>query len=405
MEQFNSIFEYLPPHCIAICKSHAQGIVQSQLAAHLNTKHQEIVPNTRKAIVRAVQDEASLRPWAFDEDDVIFPSAATKPLPHLPVHTDGLQCRECGRIYRHVKRMEAHCRNDHAWKGRRRGGRGKGAAVMWTVGVKCQKYQNTGHLGRLFEVGATVEADPAAGGPEAEISLAVRAALSQAVTDATARQRAQNEAIEADTDRYDFNEWLNRAGWARHLRGLTRDWLLEAIQKPTHKERALSTVCWAVKMVLWHAQRASTSKVVGMPAMMYINRRELGNTSNEKPFNASQTGSTMLKYSDVWVQIIAYVWRTHALPVVGANSEDGEEEGRRPPYRMTVQQKRCLERLQELGGQDQVEEDWFDDGASDNGDQEQLDEQQEEELQHRMHEFMLSLLDQELGDDEYSTGG
>ncbi|KAH6515402.1 hypothetical protein HBI07_251570 [Parastagonospora nodorum] len=130
---------------------------------------------------------------------------------------------------------------------------------MWTVGVKCQKYQNTGHLGRLFEVGATVEADPAAGGPEAEISLAVRAALSQAVTDATARQRAQNEAIEADTDRYDFNE------------GLTRDWLLEAIQKPTHKERALSTVCWAVKMVLWHAQRASTSKVVGMPAMMYIN--------------------------------------------------------------------------------------------------------------------------------------
>ncbi|KAH6132289.1 hypothetical protein HBI68_255650 [Parastagonospora nodorum] len=111
----------------------------------------------------------------------------------------------------------------------------------------------------------------------------------------------------------------------------------------------------------------------------------------------------MLKYSDVWVQIIAYVWRTHALPVVGANSEDGEEEGRRPPYRMTVQQKRCLERLQELGGQDQVEEDWFDDGASDNGDQEQLDEQQEEELQHRMHEFMLSLLDQELGDDEYSS--
>ncbi|KAH5737485.1 hypothetical protein HBI18_067960 [Parastagonospora nodorum] len=405
MEQFNSIFEYLPPHCIAICKSHAQGIVQSQLAAHLNTKHPELVPNTRIAIIRAVQDEASLRQWAFDEGDVIYPSPATRPLPHLPVYTDGLQCRECGRMYRHLKRMEAHCREDHAWKGRPRGGRGPGAAVMWAVGVKCQKYHNTGHLGRLFEVDATVEAGPAAGSPEADIRLAVRAALSQAVTDARARQRAQNAAIEADTDRYEFQAWLNRAGWARHLQGLQRDWLLEMIQKPTPKERALSIVCWAAKMVLWHAQQASTSSVVGMPAMMYINRREFGNTSHEKPFNASQTGSTMLKYSDVWVQIIAYIWRTHALPVVRPrrSEDDDDDDGRRPPYRMTAQQKRCLERLQELGGEDQVEEDWFDDGASDNSDHERLDEQQEEELQRCMHEFMMSLLDQELGDDEYSS--
>ncbi|KAH5570354.1 hypothetical protein HBI26_156060 [Parastagonospora nodorum] len=38
------------------------------------------------------------------------------------------------------------------------------------------------------------------------------------------------------------------------------------------------------------------------------------------------------------------------------NDED-KEEGRRPLYRITAQQKRCLERLQELRGQDQVEED------------------------------------------------
>ncbi|KAH5617489.1 hypothetical protein HBI23_255720 [Parastagonospora nodorum] len=410
MEQFNSIFEYLPPHCIAICKSHAQGIVQSQLAAHLNTKHPELDPNTRIAIIRAVQDEASLRQWAFDEGDVIYPSPATRPLPHLPVYTNGLQCRECGRIYRHLKRMQAHCREEHAWTGRQPGSsRRERAPAMWIEGVKCQKYHNTSHLGQLFEVDST--AGPQASGSRAEttFNVTVRTTLSQIAADDDAKP--QGTAIEEDTDRYDYSRWLKRAGWARHLKGLKRGWLLETIQEPTPQERALSTVCWAVKMVLWHAQRASTSSVVGMPAMMYINRREFGNTSNDKPFNASQTGKTMLKYSGVWVQIIAYIWRTHALPVVRPrrseddddDNDEDKEEGRRPPYRMTAQQKRCLERLQELRGQDQVEEDWFDDGASDHSDPELLDEQQEEELQHRMHELMLSLLDQELGDDEYSS--
>ena len=128
MEQFNSIFEYLPAHRIAICKSHRQGIVQSQLAAHLDTKHQELVPNTRKTIIRAAQQDASLRSWAFDEDDVIVPDAATRPLPHLPVYTDGLQCTECGQMYRHVKRMQAHCRDNHAWTGRQRGSSRRKAA-------------------------------------------------------------------------------------------------------------------------------------------------------------------------------------------------------------------------------------------------------------------------------------
>jgi hypothetical protein len=36
-----------------------------------------------------------------------------------------------------------------------------------------------------------------------------------------------------------------------------------------------------------------------MPAIMYINRREVGSGTNEKPFNAQQTGKTIDKYSAV----------------------------------------------------------------------------------------------------------
>ena len=40
----------------------------------------------------------------------------------------------------------------------------------------------------------------------------------------------------------------------------------------------------------------SHSSVVGMPAIMHVNRREYGTSSNEKPFNASQTEPTIKKY-------------------------------------------------------------------------------------------------------------
>jgi hypothetical protein len=113
------------------------------------------------------------------------------------------------------------------------------------------------------------------------------------------KKKKKNAAIQADADRFDFSKRLNRTGWTRHLKGSKRDWWLEMAQTPTFKERTLSAVCWAAEMVLWRAQQVSNSSVVGIAAMMYINRRELGNTSSEKLLNASQTGKTMRKYRDV----------------------------------------------------------------------------------------------------------
>jgi hypothetical protein len=97
------------------------------------------------------------------------------------------------------------------------------------------------------------------------------------------------------------------------------------VKKPIYKEQALFEVCWAVCMVIWRAQQTSKASVVGMPAMMYINRREFGNSSNKKLFNAQQTENTIVKYSNVWVEIIAYIWRTHEMPVVKPNDDEEME--------------------------------------------------------------------------------
>ena len=75
-----------------------------------------------------------------------------------------------------------------------------------------------------------------------------------------------NAWIEPDENWYVTYAWLNRTGWARHLANLDCEWLLELIQKPRRNEKALSEVCWAVRMVMWKAQEASRPSVVGFPA-------------------------------------------------------------------------------------------------------------------------------------------
>jgi hypothetical protein len=151
---------------------------------------------------------------AQEQTGAAWGSRTPKVLAHVdPVYTDGLQCRECGRIYRHAKRMQTHCRDSHAWTGRQHSSsRRKSAPAMWTTDVKCQKFHHTGHFGRLFEVGGSAAVQHVNAGTEGTFSVSLRTALSQIVADDDARQATENAAIQEDTDRYDFNEWLHRAG-------------------------------------------------------------------------------------------------------------------------------------------------------------------------------------------------
>jgi hypothetical protein len=125
----------------------------------------------------------------------------------------------------------------------------------------------------------------------------VQLSLSQATERRNAAEQERMSQIQANQDRFAFNAWLDRAGWAKHLKGLNREWLLTLTQPPARREKALDRVCWAVRIVIWKAQQASRAEMVGMAAINYINRRETGNITNEKPFNARQTEKTMIKYS------------------------------------------------------------------------------------------------------------
>jgi hypothetical protein len=135
--------------------------------------------------------------------------------------------------------------------------------------------------------------------------------------------------------------------------------------------------------------------------MMYINRREMGSKDGEKPFNAGQTKSTMVKYSNVWLEIISYVWRTHELPVVRPSDSEDEVEGKRPPYRITPKQEQCIKKIRRIVGRDRAADEVEETESDDKDDW--LDDQQEQALEGYVLQFMLLLLDHILGDNEYAS--
>jgi hypothetical protein len=110
----------------------------------------------------------------------------------------------------------------------------------------------------------------------------------------------------------------------------------------------------------------------------------------------------MIKYNNVWLEIIAYIWRTHDLPIVRPQN-DVEVEDRRPPFHINGRQSMCIDWIKAIVGHD-GQEDWFDeleggDGSndSDSRNSERLSKTQQEELESRVLELKLSLLDKGLG--------
>jgi len=76
------------------------------------------------------------------------------------------------------------------------------------------------------------------------------------------------------------------------------------------RDRGLAVACKATARLIQKAISISQPEIVGRSALEYVNRREIGESKNERPFYAKQKIRTIRKYTDVWFKILRYVWRT-----------------------------------------------------------------------------------------------
>jgi hypothetical protein len=50
--------------------------------------------------------------------------------------------------------------------------------------------------------------------------------------------------------------------------------------------------------------------IMGRSVLEFVNRREVGEAKNERPFYAKHKAKTMKNYIAVWVKMLRYIWRS-----------------------------------------------------------------------------------------------
>ncbi|KAK3900669.1 hypothetical protein C8A05DRAFT_45527 [Staphylotrichum tortipilum] len=324
MASFDELFILLPAFRAAVCREHHGTVTAKSAISYIGSYHGHL----------GAPAEGLL---AADVHEIRFPDTAIPAIDGLPVWADGKKCVQCGYIRRLHHHIQQHCRSEHGWVNPRgRGGKpGAGPAgglgEAWVDGVHCQRFGQTGALQRLFEVvppaGQGGQGGSGAGDTNSDDNSSSR----------TVAIRAMIEA--SDQSRLSANMWVRRTGWPRHLRGFDRTWLTTTTRRPAaaveedqgeddegsdqevgQEEAAGSEAALAVTLL------AVERVVVGSAAVNFIERREAGGTTNEKPFNAAQKGQTMVKYVEAWKSVMAYIWRTWGLEAVEVVNEP-EEEG------------------------------------------------------------------------------
>ncbi|KAK3615680.1 hypothetical protein LTR56_026441 [Elasticomyces elasticus] len=93
------------------------------------------------------------------------------------------------------------------------------------------------------------------------------------------------------------------------------------------QEAELAEACKATRRLIRRAfHTANPDQVGGHAPLEYVNRRECGAESQEKPFHSEQMVKTVHRYSGHWVKILRYLWRSVQLD-------------RRPDYQFTGAQE------------------------------------------------------------------
>jgi hypothetical protein len=78
--------------------------------------------------------------------------------------------------------------------------------------------------------------------------------------------------------------------------------------------------------------QTSHVEIIGRHILHYVNRRENGTPNNDKLFYGKQKIKTIRKYTNVFAQILRYIWRIADI-------------SGRPKYRLTNAQQQALAQL------------------------------------------------------------
>ncbi|KAL7916971.1 hypothetical protein ACQKWADRAFT_325022 [Trichoderma austrokoningii] len=285
-------FVHFPDSLFVICSVCKFACVANEVTAHLRQQH---IPATAaevrrisdvvKAIPGIINTQEELRQWSV-------PPPTTPPIPIIPPpEPDGLGCDKCPYVARTPKTIGAHYRKEHKSVNDRGPGRWAkklGAeeerAVPWRTGVQCQRFFPSRVASSWFEVGRglppSVKPDQDTDGIDKEAEFLNRIHRE----DEEAFVKESRAAIKTVDDKWEADRWLNRVGWATHLKDVDRDDLQKAVRPIEEHEVELQKMWTVFDQVLDTAYAVAVNRSPGTAELYEVEGKEIYVTP-ETPFN------------------------------------------------------------------------------------------------------------------------
>jgi hypothetical protein len=115
----SAIYPYvlLSTYRLLVCQVYAFASVADEVATHLRTRYRDIQPEHRQDLVDKIKQIPNI---LHSQDELYrylqYRMDTFKPIPYLtPPKSDGLKCRACGYIVRHIQKIQKHCTEKHQW--------------------------------------------------------------------------------------------------------------------------------------------------------------------------------------------------------------------------------------------------------------------------------------------------
>ncbi|KAF2158374.1 hypothetical protein M409DRAFT_31110 [Zasmidium cellare ATCC 36951] len=306
------VFEYLPEHRLAVCRTCHFAVLPSQATTHLAHHHRDIPARLRPAIVRELAGWPDI---CQQPSSGVAPAGVPEPFSSLALFTDGLQCQlepqACRYICRSLGTLRGHWRRAHQWAPGTHGGcrssQRQAAAAQRRAdayrSVWCQRFF-VAHGGTpYFEVARpaqhlrTLDKSLAEGEQERQqqqeqgqeqddsflqdvlADLAGREATSSVVHGGVQRPRHQQEV----------SPWLELTRWAGYLSGhpLPELAALAAVPDPS--------VC---------------NDEINVFDQSRINSFLQQSRASDRPLMIKLQKSTWRRYTSVWKALLCFVCRT-----------------------------------------------------------------------------------------------
>ena len=182
------------------------------------------------------------------------------------------------------------------------------------------------------------------------------------------------------------NPWLRHTGWVQHLGHLDPvelQTLVRAVKE--EEEPELYIVHEAFHSMIRAAQSIAVKDVVGKPALVEASRKEQGKKA-KKPFNSRMSQNTFQAYTGFWKQLLSYIIRCDDL-----------EEEKRPSFKFTSKQRLVFDTLMNIVDQ------LIDYKKENRSEEDEEYEKARVEVERRLLQFCIALLDHNLIDNEYRS--